>query len=170
MATKRARKSEKTPSTAKRQRWSANRGRKIKANGGVTESLPVAAEPNETITVGEAMRRAVESLGSVTISDELAPQQLRELGTLYEEVASRQAAYDAKAEEAKTAKKSLEVAQEMLLSRVKEFTHPSPLPLFDTTQAEGDLAAMVDGGEVTDAQLDAVDAMHDAEEANEATV
>ncbi|MEO8679234.1 MAG: hypothetical protein ABI665_09325 [Vicinamibacterales bacterium] len=139
------------PRKPKRATHSANRGRTIKANGGGETPLMVAPEPESKVTIGEAMRLAVEALGDVVVDDELAPQQLRELGSFYEEVTRRQAAYDAKAEEAKTAKKGLESAQELLLERVKSFTHPSPLPLFDETEREADQDAMLDsateGGE-----------------------
>lgn len=139
---------EKSPAPAKRKNWSASRGRTIKANGGITEPLNVPAEPAEKVNIGEAMRRAVEALGEVVVDDQVAPQQLRELGVCLEEITRRQAAFDAKAEEAKTAKKSLESAQELLLERVKAFTHPTPLPLFDNAEREKDLDEMRGGGEV----------------------
>lgn len=100
------------------------------------------------------MRRAVEELGDNVINTDLAPAQLRELGECYEEVARRQAAFNAKNDEAKTAKKSLESAQELLLAKVKEFTHPTPLPLFDQDEAEDDredmLTAANDEGDESD--------------------
>jgi hypothetical protein len=138
--------------TAGRQTWSSSRSRTIKPNGGLVESLPVPAEPTETVPIGEAMRRAVEALGDVKVDPGLAPTQLLELGECYEDVARRQAAYDAKAEEAKTARKSLESAKELLLEKVRTFTHPAPLPLFDTSQAEADREAMLGGGDVDNDQ------------------
>lgn len=116
----------------------------IKPNGGLPESK--LAGPIEVVTIGEAMRRAVEALGDVTIDDGLAPQQLRELGESYEEVVRMQAAYDAKADAAKIAKKALESTEALLREKVRAFTHPAPLPLFDHVQAEADVDAMVNEG------------------------
>lgn len=126
-------------------RVSALRGRvnTIPSNGDLPQSAEILPEP---ISIGEAMRKAAEALGDMVIDLELAPAQLRELGELYEDVARRQAAFNAKNEEAKTAKKSLESAQEMLLGKVKAFTHPAPLPLFDQQQAEDDEADMKAAG------------------------
>lgn len=89
------------------------------------------------------MRQAVEALGDVVIDDTLAPSQMRQLAELLEDVTRREAAFKARNEEAKTAKKSLESATEFLLLRLKEFTHPASLPLFDQTQAESDQADML---------------------------
>lgn len=110
------------------------------------------------VSIGEAMRRAVEELGEVVVDDKLAPSQLRQLAEYYEDVTRMQAAFNEKSEAAKVAKKSLEGATNLLLERVRAFTHPAPLPLFDQTQAEEDHETM----------LDAVDATHDAEDAEEA--
>lgn len=125
----------------------AKRVNTIKANGGLPESRAIAPEPDaERLPIGEAMRRAVEELGDVKIDDDLAPSQLRQLADCYEDVTRRQAAFNAKSEEAKTAKKSLESATDLLLEKVRAFTHPSPLPLFDQASAESDLEAMIDAG------------------------
>lgn len=132
---------------AKRKKWSAGRSRTVRPNGGLPEPMAVAAETDEKVPIGEAMRRAVEALGEVTIDDTLAPQQLRELSACYDEITMRQAAFDAKAEEAKTAKKSLEAATELLLEKVRSFTHAAPLPLFDQNQAEQDHDDMLVGGD-----------------------
>lgn len=101
----------------------------------------------EKVTIGEAMRRAVAELGDVQIDDDLAPAQLRQLGEIIEDVTRRQAAYNLKSDEAKTAKKALESATELLITTVKEFTHPVPLPLFDAKQSTDDHAAMLDADE-----------------------
>lgn len=101
----------------------------------------------EKVAIGEAMRRAVEALGDVQIDDDLAPSQLRQLGEIIEDITRRQAAFNLKNDEAKTAKKSLESAQELLILMCCEFTHPSPLPLFDQKQAEDDHAEMLDADE-----------------------
>lgn len=132
----------KTQPSAKRRKWSASRSRTVRPNGALPESLQSAPEPEDKIPVGEAMRRAVEALGEVIVDDSLAPQQMKELGACYEEVTRRQAAFDARAEEAKTAKKSLESAQELLLEKVRSFTHPAPLPLFDHAEREADQQTM----------------------------
>lgn len=122
----------------------AGRRNTHKSNGSLPESQAPAPEPEERVNVGEAMRRAVEALGGMKIDDELASSQLQQLGTLYEDVAKRQAAFTARADEAKTAKKSLDAATESLLERLKAFTHPTPLPLFDAAQAEDDRDDMLD--------------------------
>lgn len=126
---------------AKRRKWSAHRVNTMPANGGLPDSREVAPA---LVPVGEAVRRAVEALGDVTVDDDLAPRQLRQLAELYDRVTEEQAAYDAKAEAAKVAKKALESATNLLLEQVRAFTHAVPLPLFDQTQAEDDRAKMVE--------------------------
>jgi len=120
----------------------------VRSNGAPSESAEVAPAP---MTVGEAMRRAVEELGEVVIDEQLAAAHLRELAECYEQVTKEQAAYNQKAEVAKTAKKSLESATNLLLEKVRMFTHPEALPLFDQAQAEADRAEMLGGGEVAEA-------------------
>lgn len=140
-----------------RKKWSAERKNDaethrvntINSNGDLPESQEVAPEK---VTVGEAMRRAVESLGEVVIDETMAPAHLREISEAYEQVVREQAAYDAKAEEAKTAKKSLESATNLLLEKVRAATHPQPLPLFDQKQAEQDLENMVGAANDDDAE------------------
>lgn len=139
---------------AGRKKWSAQRGRTIKGNGSVEQPVNVAPEPEERVNIGEAMRIAVEKLGAVKIDNDLAPQQLREIGEIVEDIARRQAAYDAKAEEAKTAKKSLESVTELLIEKARSFTHPSPLPLFDQESAEDERAEMIAGGPVEELGLE----------------
>lgn len=118
----------------------AHRVTTVKPNGGLPTSQEVAPPQ---LSTGEAMRLAVQALGDLQVDPDLAPAQLRELGDLYEQVAREQAAYDLKAEATKIAKKALESAQTLLLERVKAFTHPEPLPLFDAVQAEQDRATML---------------------------
>lgn len=105
----------------------------IKANGGLAESREVAP----TVTIGEAMRRAVAELGETVIDDNLAPAQMRQLSECYEQVAREQACYNERVDLAKVAKKSLVSATALLLEKVRTFTHATPLPLFD--KADRDL-------------------------------
>lgn len=119
-------------------------------NGGLSESMEVAVEK---VSIGEAMRRAVEELGDVKIDQELAPKQLAELAECYEDVTRRQAAFNTKNDEAKTAKKSLESATDLLLEKVRLFTHPKPLPLFDQQEAEEDRQEMELGAEAATQEL-----------------
>lgn len=117
----------------------------IKGNGSLPTSrevLPPVADDDLHVPIAEAMRRAVEALGEVVVDDTLAADQLRQLADYYEEVTRAQAAFAQRSEAAKIAKKSLESATEMLLERVRAFTHPVALPLFDQVQAEDDQAAM----------------------------
>jgi hypothetical protein len=117
-----------------RKKWSANRINTLPAGGDAPESREVAPEAP---TVGDAIRQAMEALGDVTIDESQAARQLRVLAELYEEVAEAQAAYDAKAEEAKTAKKGLEGATNELLEQVRAFTHgKAATPLFDETDED----------------------------------
>ena len=147
MAKKRAKKPEPARAKTGRKKWSAGRRNTHKANGSLPESRAASPEPDEKVTIGEAMRRAVEALGDVNIDPGLAPTQMMELGECYEEVARRQAAYDARAEELKTAKKGLDAATELLLEKVRTFTHPAPLPLFDQAEREADHDDMLDAAE-----------------------
>jgi hypothetical protein len=116
----------------------------IPGNGDLPTSTEVAPEK---VSIGEAMRKAVEELGETIINDELAASQLRQLAEAYEQVTREQAAFAKKSEEAKIAKKSLDGATEHLLGLVKEFTHPKPLPLFDMDQREADHAEMIEGAQ-----------------------
>ena len=111
------------------------------SNGAHSESAEVLPEK---VPIGEAMRKAVEALGDVEIDSALAPTQMLELAECYDQVVRMQAAFDARSEDAKTAKKSLDSAQNLLLDRVKQFTHPAPLPLFDGPQREKDHDKMLD--------------------------
>lgn len=120
----------------------------IPSNGDVPTSTTVAPIP---MTAAEAMRQAVQALGDVTVDDQLAPQHLRELATHYEAVTRAQAAYDQKADEAKTAKKSLESATAFLLEQVRAFTHAKALPLFDQ-KAEAAAVDKMKAGEPVGAQ------------------
>lgn len=110
-------------------------------NGSAPESAEVLPE---RVPIGEAMRQAVEALGEVVIDDTLAPAHLRELSEHYEQVVRMQAAFDARSAEAKTAKKSLESATNLLLEKVRAFTHPVALPLFDAKEREAETQAMLD--------------------------
>lgn len=158
MAKKKAPAKSKPRAKVGRQKWSAERGRTIPSNGSVEQPINVAPDVETKVSIGEAMRLAVEKLGDVKIDNDLAPQQLRELGECYEDVARRQAAFDAKSEEAKTAKKSLESATALMLEKVRSFTHPAPMPLFDHEQAEDDRAEMVTGGDVEELGVPATEA------------
>ena len=120
-----------------------------KPGGDPSESREVAPAP---VPIGEAMRLAVDALGDVVVDDTLAAGQLRELAAIYEDVTRRRTAWAQKADEAKTAKQSLDAATECLLDKVRAFTHPTPLPLFDARQAEAGLAAMQAAGTTTVAQ------------------
>lgn len=132
------------PKTSKPARRS--RVNTIHSNGDQSSSMEVAPE---TVSVGEAMRQAVKALGDVKIDNDLAPAQLRAIGEAYEEVVRRGAAFNAKREEAVTAKKSLEAAQEILNEKVRASTHPTPLPLFDTDKEESDREAMINSATPT---------------------
>lgn len=116
-----------------------------RSNGNLSQSVEVAPEP---VPIGEAMRLAVEQLGESRVDPALAPTQLIELGYCYEEVVRRKAAFEAKNDDAKVAKKSLESATELLLEKVRACTHPAALPLFDQVEAKDDLDTMLDGGDV----------------------
>lgn len=113
-----------------------------KSNGSLPVSTEVAPAP---VPIGEAMRRAVEALGPVVIDQDKAVEQLRELADCHDHVTREQAAYFQKAEDAKIAKKALESATNLLLEKVRAFTHATPLPLFDHPQSDADHQRMIDG-------------------------
>lgn len=136
------------------------------SNGGRPETHIQPVEDNK-VSIGEAMRLAVEALGPRAIDSELAQSQLNQLADALEERTRKAAAFDRKNDEAKTAKKALDVADEMIRTLVRDFTHPSPLPLFDAPQREADLGNMTTA-EVTDGQLEAIDAQMDADDAENA--
>jgi hypothetical protein len=124
-----------------------HRVRTIKSNGDLPEAVEVAPEE---VPIGEAMRRAVEELGEVVINDELAAGQLREIAEVYEDVTKAQAAFNAKNEAAKIAKKSLESVTNLLLEKVRAATHPATLPLFDQERAEDDRRDMLDAANASE--------------------
>lgn len=125
-----------------------------KPDGSLPESVEVAPTTDPApVSIGEAMRQAVEALGPVTIDAELAVQQLGDLATDFEEVERRKAAFAARAEEAKTAKKALDAATELLLEKLRTYTHATPMPLFDGPQAEADRSAMLDAAEDVGTEL-----------------
>jgi hypothetical protein len=117
----------------------------INSNGDLPTSQEVAPGP---LPAAEAVRRAIEQLGEPTIDAQLAPQQMAELAGYYTEYARRKAEFDVKTDAAKTAKKGLEIATDLLLEKLRELAFPKPLPLFDAKQAEDDRQKMVAGGEV----------------------
>lgn len=121
------------------------------SNGSLPSTSTVLVEDNK-VSIGEAMRRAVEELGDRTIDSQLAAGQMVELADCYEEVVRRQAAFNAKNDEAKTAKKSLESAEALVLEKIRTFTHAAALPLFDHIERENDQAAM-EGAATADAPL-----------------
>jgi len=113
------------------------RGRRnvIKTNGALPESGSVP-EPRTAMPIAEAMNQAIKDLGPLNIDPSRAVNQLTELGGLLEDVRARKAAYEARHEEAQTAKKSWESARELLEYKVKAFTHPAELPLLDAAKVE----------------------------------
>lgn len=112
--------------------------------GGGASSMEIPNSEGVEVPVAEAVAKALEVLGEAKVDETLAPSQLRQLAASIEEVERAKAVYAKKAEDAKTAKKSLEAAVECVLIQVKEFTHPTPLPLFDESQAENDRRDMLD--------------------------
>ncbi len=96
--------------------------------------------------IGGAVTKAVTnfaaSLGAMKVDPDLAADQMEELGTLLEDVAKAKVVADEKASDAKTAKGTYESKVNLLLEKLRGFTHPKALPLFDTAQAEKDLVDM----------------------------
>jgi hypothetical protein len=125
------------------------------------------------VPVAEAIAQAQESLGEPIVDAGLTADQARQLSECSDRVDKARKVYEDKREAAKTAKETLENAREELERKVKAFTHPAALPLFDGPQAEADRAKMVEapevhvGPEVTDDDLERVDAKHDAEDAED---
>lgn len=113
----------------------------INSNGDLPESREVAPEK---VPAAEAVRRAIEQLGEAKIDSDLAPHQMAELAGYYIEYARRKTEFDVKADAAKTAKKGLEIATDLLLEKLREFAFPKPLPLFDAKQAEADADTMLE--------------------------
>ena len=115
----------------------------FKANGSAPESTAVPTE----LPVEEAMRQAVADLGDVHVDPGLAPTQMLELAETYEDVAKAQAAFARKSEAAKVAKKHLDSIVSVLLEKVRSFTHPKALPLFDQAERETDQTNMLEAAE-----------------------
>jgi hypothetical protein len=82
--------------------------------------------------------------GKIAIDAEKTADQMGRLAEAYEDVMRQQAIYNDKAERAKSAKKKLDSAKDLLLKLVGEFTHKAPLPLFDQVEAESDHERMLD--------------------------
>jgi hypothetical protein len=148
MAKKQRASTKKPKGGAKRKKWSAERGRTIQEQRQRRAADPRRAGAGERVTIGEAMRLAVEKLGDVTIDNEFAPKQLREIGEI---ARRRRAAPSRLRREVRRSEDREEVprsATELLLERARAFTHPTPMPLFDHVQEEDDRAEMVAGGDV----------------------
>lgn len=124
---------------------SAGRRRTVKPNGGLDQVETLAPEPAKAVGISEAMDQAVQALGPTVVDDTVAGNQLRELAGLYEEVERRQAAYTFRADAAKTAKESLEIAKQAVFERLKAFTRQGSTPLLDAVQQEADVQKMVEG-------------------------
>lgn len=107
-----------------------------------------------TGAASKAVKNFAASLGSMKIDKAQAPEQMEELGTLLEDVAKAKATADAKADEAKTAKGTYESKVNLLLEKLRGFTHPKALPLFDQTQAESDLIDMTTRDQMVDVQAE----------------
>jgi hypothetical protein len=103
------------------------------------------------VKVGEAVRQAVEALGVPAFDNGLSPEQLKDLSDAYDAVVRETAAYKAKKWAAKIAKDSLKSATELLLGKVKTFTHPAPLPLFEAAKEADAVAQMVAGTDSSEA-------------------
>lgn len=95
-----------------------------------------------TGAASKAVKNFAASLGSMKIDKALAADQMEELGTLLEDVAAAKVTADTKAEDAKTAKGTYESKVNLLLEKLRGFTHPKALPLFDAVQREADLVDM----------------------------
>jgi hypothetical protein len=81
---------------------------------------------------------------AIQIDDELAAGQLRELAELQTEVNAATSTYNVKKDAAAVAKKTVESKTELLLEKLRLFTHPPSLPLFDQTQHNRDVTRMLD--------------------------
>jgi hypothetical protein len=101
------------------------------------------------VPVAEAIASAQESLGEPKTDEGLTADQARQLSECSERVDRARKVYEDKREAAKTAKEALDGARDELERKVKAFTHPEPLPLFDGKQAEADVAKMVEGDGLT---------------------
>lgn len=134
---------------------SAGRTNTHKPNGGLSESMAVAptSEP-ERVPAAEAGRRALAELGDLKVDHELSAHQLEDIGIAHEEVIRQQAILASKKEDVKVAKAAVKAAEDLRDEKIRMYTHPESLPLFDETQAESDHEAMLNaaetGGEVDD--------------------
>jgi hypothetical protein len=116
----------------------------------------VAKVAKTAAVIGGAVAKAVKNfavnLGAMKIDKVAAADQMEELGELLEEVAKAKGVADEKAEAAKTAKSTYESKVNLFMEKVRGFTHPKSLPLFDAAQRETDQRSMLDaGGKVSEA-------------------
>ena len=106
----------------------------------------VKAVTAKAAKLGGAVSKAVKAfstnLGAMNVSMDDAPAQMMELGELLEDVAKAKDTADSKAADAKTAKATYESKVNLLLEKLRGFTHPKALPLFDATEREQDLKGM----------------------------
>lgn len=109
--------------------------------------------------VGKAVANFAKSLGEMKIDDDAAADQMHEIGDALEDVAKAKMIADDKAETAKTAKATYESKVNLFMEKVRGFTHPKSLPLFDAPAAEKDRQQMLDaadkGGDVEKTGTDA---------------
>jgi hypothetical protein len=95
-----------------------------------------------TGAASKAIKNFAANLGSMKIDKLQAADQMEELGELLEDVAKALGTSITKADEAKTAKGTYDSKVNLLLEKLRGFTHPKALPLFDQHQAEADLVDM----------------------------
>lgn len=89
----------------------------------------------------------------IQVDDDLAGAQLRELAELQSDLLRAQHVAEDKKEAAATAKKTVESKTELLLEKLRMFTHPPSLPLFDQKTESRAVTRMVQG-EPIENQLD----------------
>jgi hypothetical protein len=94
--------------------------------------------------VGKAVATFAKSLGEMKIDDKAAADQMHEIGTMLEDVARAKGMADDKAEASKLAKQSYESKVNLFMEKVRGFTHPKSLPLFDAAEREADQKDMLD--------------------------
>lgn len=114
-----------------------------------TPKKKIARIVTKAAKVGSAVTKAVKeftaSLGPKKVDGAKAEAQMNTLADLLEDVATAKAKADEKAADAKTAKGTYESKVNLFLERVRTFTHPKALPLFDAADEDRALLAMTDG-------------------------
>ena len=106
--------------------------------------------PSAGPVIKKAVKTLLASMGALEINDAQAAKQLRELGRDLEHVAQALQLAEDRKDSAKDAQKDYEALVNRTLEKLRSFTHPKAMPLFDAEEREADQREMLAAAESGD--------------------